>query len=112
MAENAGKWGGKRSNSGRKLGSVQKKIRAELAAVSENGRMPIDYALSIMNNEKETYERRFAACALVMPFIHPRLNAIAMAHTNAEPIKEITWRILPAPSASLIEHRESEVEEG
>ena len=114
MAENARKWGGKRLNSGRPKGAQNRIIRKEIAEAAEKGLTPLQYALDVLGDEKQPQARRDAMCALAMPFVHPRLAAVMTSHTNTEPIREITWRILQpadAPLATVIEHRESEVEE-
>lgn len=112
MAGKPGRSGGKRLGAGRKLGAVTRKARKVADEIAESrGVSPLDYLVGVMRDEKASEQRRDWAAATAIPFIHPRLNAIAMAHTNVEPIKEITWRILPPQPAPLIEHEpDSETE--
>jgi hypothetical protein len=83
-------------------------MREEIAEAAEKGVTPLQYALAVLGDEEQPQARRDAMCALAMPFVHPRLAAVMTQHTNAEPIKEITWRILPPQPSSLIEHEASE----
>jgi hypothetical protein len=107
MAENAKKWGGKRFGAGRPKGRVTEKLRQDLA---KEGVSPLNYLCDIMRDPKVSEKRRDWAASIAISFMHPRLNAIAMQHSNTEPVREITWRILGPADAPLIEHDESEAE--
>jgi hypothetical protein len=73
---------------------------------------PLDYLVGVMRDEKAPEERRDWAAATVLPFVSPRWAAVMTSHTNAEPIREIVWRVLPPGPAQLIEHEAREAEEG
>jgi hypothetical protein len=111
MSGKPGRSGGKRLNAGRKLGAVTKKSRKiadEMAA--SKGISALEYLHEVMRDPEASEQRRDWAAATILPFVSPRLAAIMTSHTNAEPIREITWRILPPQPASLIEHEQSKNE--
>jgi hypothetical protein len=88
-----------------------RKIADEIA--ESRGISALEYLHDVMRDPKASEQRRDWAAATVLPFVSPRLAAIMTSHTNTEPIKEITWRILgPSQPAQVIEHEEHEVEEG
>jgi hypothetical protein len=108
MTGKPGRSGGKRLGSGRKLGSATKRVRAELAEAAVHGETPLQYLVRNINDARVPEKRRDELAIAALPYCSPRLAAVVMAHGSVEPVKEIVWRVLPAPSASLIEHEQSE----
>jgi hypothetical protein len=81
MGGKPGRSGGKRPGSGRKLGksllNMKSRKVAELAA--ETGKTPLEYVLSVMNDEKADLRRRDWAAEVSMGYVHPRLANVAVA---------------------------------
>ena len=112
MAGKPGRSGGKRLGSGRKLGAVTRKSRKIADEIAESrGISALEYLHEVMRDPKASEQRRDWAAATILPFVSPRLAAIMTSHTNTEPVREITWKILGPADASLIEHAAHEVEE-
>ena len=106
--------GGARIGAGRKPGIPTKRVREVEAIVAREGHKltPLAYLLNAINDERVPEKRRDELAIAALPYCSPRLAAVVMQHSNVEPIREVVWRVLPAQPASLIEHRESEAEEG
>jgi len=68
--------GGKRTGSGRKVGSATKRTREIADAAIADGLTPLEYMLGILRNDKAASEMRFEAAKAAAPYVHPRLQAI------------------------------------
>lgn len=78
--------GGKRPNSGRKLGSTTKRTREIAEKAFEEGVSPLEFMLQLMRKEAEPsgddridqsrIELRFEAAKAAAPYMHPRLAAV------------------------------------
>lgn len=68
--------GGKRPNSGRKVGSVTTRTAQVTAAALSHGITPLEYMLKTMRDETQPHEERFKAAIGAAPYVHPRLAAV------------------------------------
>lgn len=79
--------GGKREGAGRKKGSLGKKTREIAEKAAKSGITPLEYMLKVMRSESADPERRDAMARAAAPYIHPRLEAIAVSGPNGGPIE-------------------------
>jgi hypothetical protein len=102
--------GGARLGAGRKPGIATKRVREVEAIVAKAGHplTPLMYLLNAINDERVPEKRRDELAIAALPYCSPRLAAVVMQHSNVEPVREITWRILPAQPSPLIEHEAHE----
>ena len=72
--------GGARPGSGRPRGSANRRSRkiADEAAASGNV-LPLSYLLDVLNSPASTRAQKLHAAAIACPFVHPRLNAVAVS---------------------------------
>ena len=80
--------GGVRLGSGRPKGSKQiRSSAATIRAAKALGKaMPLEFLLSIMNDEHQSYKERVAAAIAAAPYIHPKLQSIAISGSDSEPL--------------------------
>lgn len=71
--------GGKRQGAGRKAGVRNKKTAKLIEAVEASGETPLDYMLRIMRDPRTEHERRDRMAASVAPYVHAKLNAVALS---------------------------------
>ena len=74
---------------GRPKGSRQIRSAASAirAAKAEGKPMPLDFLLAVMNDESQSYRERVAAAIAAAPYVHPKLQSIAIRESNSEPLK-------------------------
>ena len=74
---------------GRPKGSRQVRTSASAirAAKAMGQPMPLDFLLSVMNDENQSYKERVAAAIAAAPYVHPKLQSIAIRESNSEPLK-------------------------
>ena len=79
-------WGGKRKGAGRPKGSKSKKRIDVKTRAKEAGKTPLEYLLSVMNDEGAANERRDKAAIAVARYIHKLgdRNAAEEKHAKAE----------------------------
>jgi hypothetical protein len=81
--------GGKRAGSGRKHGAVTKRLRAEIAEAAAKGKTPLEYVLSVMNDEGADILRRDWAAETAMGYMHPRLAMVATTPIGSDQTGQI-----------------------
>jgi len=86
--------GGARPGAGRPKGARNKRHEELVENALAGGVTPLEYLLSVMQNEDADEAKRLDAAKAAAPYVHARLNAVAL--TDAEmtgPAKlEITWQ--------------------
>jgi len=68
--------GGQRQGAGRKKGVGNKAFAAREAAIAANGKVPLDYMLKIMRDEKQPTTIRLEMARAAAPYCHPKLAAV------------------------------------
>lgn len=68
--------GGRRSNAGRKPGTPNKRTEATIAKAEASGLLPLDYMLSILQDEAQPQATRFAAAKEAAPYLHAKLASV------------------------------------
>ena len=64
---------------GRPLGSMNKHSTALMRqAVRNSGLTPLDYLMSVYQDEKQDQKVRIEAAKAACPFVHPRLSAVTV----------------------------------
>jgi hypothetical protein len=81
--------GGKRPGAGRPPGSRNKNSAAIAQAALAQGKSPLEFALTVMFDEKQDMRIRMDACKAVLPHMHPRLNAIEHTGEGGGPLKVV-----------------------
>lgn len=92
-----GAWGGKRKGAGRPLSHWKnQRLANELlermrqTVGKDQMPTPLEYGLGILWDEEQPQERRDKVWATLMPYMHPRLAAVAVATSeDMKPIIEI-----------------------
>ena len=79
----------KKRTVGRPKGSRQIRSAASAirAAKAMGQPMPLDFLLSVMNDENQSYKERVAAAIAAAPYVHPKLQSIAISGSQSEPLK-------------------------
>lgn len=68
--------GGKRAGAGRKKGSLSTRTQEIAAAAASGGITPLEFMLSVLRDDKKTFDERFKAAIQAAPYIHPRLASV------------------------------------
>lgn len=68
--------GGARPGAGRKKGSATKRTREIADRAAANGVTPLEYMLSILQDEGQPQEARYQAAKDAAPYMHPRLATV------------------------------------
>ena len=81
--------GGIRLGAGRPKGSKQVRSSAPLIrrAKAAGKPMPLDYLLEVMNDPEKGARERLSAAIAAAPYVHPRLQSVAIQNSNPEPFK-------------------------
>lgn len=91
----AGAHGGQRRGAGRKAGlrwpsaatgpgSMREAARVKIVQLVTGTNDPLDFVVSLVNDTDLAPEMRLEAARVALPYIHPRLSAIATASTKIE----------------------------
>lgn len=78
--------GGARPGAGRKKGSATAKTREIANKAAESGLTPLEYLISVMQDETNERKERVSAAIAAAPYIHPRLAAIEHSGEGGGPI--------------------------
>lgn len=78
--------GGRRPGAGRKVGGINNMTRKAFAAAQASGETPDQFLLRVSRGEvidgvKPTFAHRIDAAKAVLPFLMPKLSAVAMKAT-------------------------------
>lgn len=65
-----------RKTGGRQKGSLNKKTREQIEAVTKSGITPLEYMLNVLRDENMPSERRDEMAKAAAPYVHPRLTSI------------------------------------
>lgn len=84
---------------GRKPGTPNRRTAEAVAKAEASGLMPLDYMLSVLRDESQPQEARFAAAEKAAPYLHPRLASVEMAGKNGGPIVHQIERFIVRPAA-------------
>ena len=68
--------GGRRTGSGRKVGSANTRTREIADQAMASGQSPLEFLLGIMRDPNNPIDLRVEAAKICCPFVHPRLQAI------------------------------------
>jgi hypothetical protein len=116
MGGKPGRSGGKRSGAGRKLSSLTLKSRRVAEIAASKGKTPLEYVLSVMNDETADLERRDWAAETAMAFVHPRLVMVARTDDKPRTVNNITVEFI-APqgyavdsAGKIVEHEPLRIE--
>ena len=80
--------GGKRAGAGRKAGiplpsrSLRVEARAKLATLVGSSADPLQFVCELACEPEQTMEVRLEAAKPALPYLHPRLSALASVHTS------------------------------
>lgn len=78
---------------GRKPGTPNRRTAEAVAKAEASGLMPLDYMLSVLRDETQPQEARFAAAEKAAPYLHPRLASIdANVRADLNGAITFTWR--------------------
>jgi hypothetical protein len=72
--------GGKRAGAGRPRGSLQK--RHKVIVEDPTALMPVEWMLAVLRDPEAEQSRRDEMAKQAAPYLHPRLNAIAVSSPN------------------------------
>jgi hypothetical protein len=72
--------GGKRAGAGRPRGSLQK--RHKVVVADPTALMPVEWMLAVLRDPEAEQSRRDQMAVQAAPYLHPRLNAIAVSSPN------------------------------
>jgi len=78
---------------GRKPGTPNRRTAEAVAKAEASGLMPLDYMLSVLRDESQSQEARFAAAEKAAPYLHPRLASVdAKLKADVDASVTFTWR--------------------
>jgi hypothetical protein len=83
----AGGHGGRRSNAGRKIGSLGRRTKERREVVDRalrDGSTPLAYMLEVMRDPAVPAERRDAMAVMAAPYVHPKLAMTAVIQDSME----------------------------
>jgi hypothetical protein len=72
--------GGKRAGAGRKFGSLNK--RHKVVVEDPTALLPIDWMLAVLRDPEAEQSRRDQMAVQAAPYLHAKLNAVAVSSTN------------------------------
>ena len=78
------KRGGSRPNAGRPKGSRNKRSIEAEENIRKNGVTPLEYLVSIYQDEKQPERMRLEAARSAAPYVHPKLSAVDMEMSTAQ----------------------------
>lgn len=70
--------GGKREGAGRPPGSKNKKTKEQQEAVAATGQTPLEYLVSVFQDEERDERVRIDAAKAAAPFVHAKLSNVEM----------------------------------
>lgn len=76
--------GGPRHGAGRPKGVQNKRRPARLQAQKAGQQLPLDYMLEVLNDKTQPTLRRDRMAIAAAPYLHPRLNMVAIPKTTFE----------------------------
>lgn len=79
--------GGKRAGAGRPKGALGRKTRKIAEKAAETGVTPLEFMLEIMRDEQQDIKLRAEMAKSAAPFMHPRLESIAVTGKDGGPIE-------------------------
>ena len=68
--------GGRREGAGRPKGAASKRTRDIANAVADTGMTPLEYLISVFQNEETDEAKRIDAAKAAAPYCHPRLQPV------------------------------------
>lgn len=78
-------YGGARPGAGRPKGSHNSLLDKELrASALEGGESPLEFLLGVMRDDQETKERRIDAAKAAAPYVHAKLQTVALTDETHE----------------------------
>ena len=95
--------GGKRPGAGRKKGSVA--VRHAPVISDADKMMPLDWLIAVLRDPQSEPGRRDAIAIAVMPYLHPRLNAVSAAVNvkgEATTVQNNTLNIFAVPRGASV----------
>lgn len=81
---------------GRPKGVPNKVTIKRAAEIAASGLTPLDYMLSILRDEKQSQEDRFAAAEKAAPYCHAKLAAMTLSGDENAPLKHVFEWLNPA----------------
>ena len=81
--------GGARPGAGRPKGARNKRHEEVVQGALKGRITPLEYLLSVMNNEEAEEARRVDAAKAAAPYVHARLNAVTVAGDQEKPIRQV-----------------------
>jgi len=84
MHKNRCKAGPGRPKGSRQVRSSSNAIRA---AKASGKALPLDYLLAVMNDNQQDLNERLKAAIAAAPYVHPRLQSVAMKNHELEPLQ-------------------------
>jgi hypothetical protein len=93
----AGGHGGARRNAGRKPGQRIKRTQEIVAGALAEGLTPLGYMLETLRNPQAEQHRRDEAARNAAPFVHPKLNALAVNDLTGDSGGTLELKIYSVP---------------
>lgn len=83
--------GGRRAGAGRKAGSgwhpesrtIRAEARAKIVALVGSSRDPLEFVCNLACDPEQDVELRLSAASIALPYLHPRLSAMATVTSKA-----------------------------
>ena len=76
--------GGRRAGAGRPKGSRNKRSVQQEEEIRNSGQTPLEYFVSIYQDEKQPERMRLEAARSAAPYVHPKLSAMEMEMSTAQ----------------------------
>jgi hypothetical protein len=98
------KRGGKRPGAGRPKGAASRRTREVADAAAKLGLSPLEYLLKAMSHPQTTQRRKDRLAEVCLPYLHPRLNAVASVDASpANSCPPLEIKILAVPRGCQVD---------
>jgi len=88
--------GGKRAGAGRPKGStapLKGMARKKVMKALDSDTSPLDYILGVIKDPETYNDKRFQAAKEALPYVHPRLTAVAHQHSREADVFQIITNV-------------------
>jgi hypothetical protein len=104
--------GGRRPGAGRKKGSRIKEVREAVETAVAGGKTPLEYMLTVMNDETATAQRRDDMARAAAQFVHPRLAVLGVSPDGVQPRQSALRVEFVLPEGYRVDERGQVIEHG
>ena len=81
---------------GRTKGTPNRKTQEIVEKAEASGLMPLDFMLSVLRDERQTFDNRMWAAEKAAPYVHAKLASVEHSGPDGEPLGPTIIQLVPA----------------